>query len=201
MRDPEFQHHRGAARNGTPSKDLSHAAQEIRLLEYLDGKLGTAEAKELEAHLQSCPQCQELRRGWQELDSKLRHSEPAKLSPDFQANFWRRIEKDTANQPALRLQLDLAANRPADFFAADLRFFGSQIFRLFDSVGVALAAMLGCYVVYKLVAKLPAASVSAFVNKLQAWTWLICTIAGLLVAAAGILLASKTRVRRRFAAW
>ena len=199
MRDPEAQHHGAAGSNGDPPKNLSHAAQEMRLIEYLDGQLGPAEAKALEAHLDSCAQCQELRRNWQQLDSKLMRREPVKLSPDFRANLWRRIENETASQRAVRPQLDLAANTPAGFFARDLRFFGSQLFRLFDSVGVALAVMLGCYVLYKFAGKLPAASLAAFKSELQAWGWLICTVAGLLVAAAGIVLASKTRLTRRLA--
>ena len=120
MRDPEPQDHGTPARNGTPARHLGHAGQEMRLLEYLDGKLGPAEAKELEAHVNSCAQCQELQRAWQQLDSKLMRREPAKLSTHFQANLWRRIETETANQPAVRPQLHPAANPPVGFFANDL---------------------------------------------------------------------------------
>jgi len=170
-------------------------------MEYLDGKLGPTEAKEVEAHLDSCTQCQELRRNWVQLDSELMRRQPAKLSADFEANLRLRIENTTTNEPALRPPHEFERDWLAGSFAADLRFLRSQLFHLVDGVGVAAAVTLGGYLFLKLVSKLPATSLGVFGGKLLSWGLQIGTIAGLLVAAGGIALASRRRVFRWLAAF
>ena len=74
-------------------QDRFHSPQdEDRLLQYLDGQLPAAEARDMEAHLADCPECQALRRQWEQLDERLaRTLAQPRLSPDFAARLRQRV--------------------------------------------------------------------------------------------------------------
>ena len=136
-------------------QDRSHSLQdEDRLLQYLDGQLPAPDAGAVEAHLAVCPECQALRRQWEQLDEKLtRTLAQPRLSPDFAARFGAGCgggEGQRAGRPGRGRRGAVGPNapnlgsRPGD---AETRVLW---FGLLDGLGYGAVAAVGGYWLYHL---------------------------------------------------
>lgn len=163
-----------AIESGRPEQnragDLSCAGNELRLMEYLDGRLPAGERHGLEEHLAACPECRELCRQWRQLDASLAEglARPA-LPPDFAARLWQQIESGSGAAAAnsaserQRLEAELEA-RWAEYRHRVLRA-GMPV--LLDGLGYGvLAAVSGGGLFHLTTSLLRSSAVTATLNQL-----------------------------------
>jgi anti-sigma factor RsiW len=136
-------------------QDSIHSPQdEDRLLEYLDGQLRAPEARAIEAHLTVCPECQALRRQWEQLDERLaRTLARPKLSPDFAARVRRQVAAGVqATAPGVGVRESAgAAARSRQPWIEDRRRGKSVLWLgLLDGIGYGAAAAVGGYCLFRL---------------------------------------------------
>ena len=136
-------------------QDRIHSPQdEDRLLQYLDGQLPAPEARAIEAHLAVCPDCQGLRRQWEQLDQQLaRTLARPRLSPDFAARLRQQVAVEVkAGAPGARVRESAgAATQSHQPWIEDRRRWTSLLWLgLLDGVGYGAAAAVGGYCLLRL---------------------------------------------------
>jgi anti-sigma factor RsiW len=136
--------------------DRIHSPQdEDRLLQYLDGQLPVAEAPAIEMHLALCPECQALRRQWEQLDQQLGRALPRpRLSPEFAARLQRQIAMEVkASAPGARLrESGEAVVQSHQAWIEDQRRITRVLWLgLLDGVGYGALAAIGGYCVLRLI--------------------------------------------------
>ena len=182
-------------------QDRLHLPQdEDRLLEYLDGQLPAPEARAIEAHLAVCPECQALRRQWEQLDGKLtRTLAQLKLSPDFSARLRRQVVVESkAGAQGVGVQEGEGPGTQKGQVWIETRSRGSNVLwlDLVDVVGYGAAAAIGGYGLFHLAAAWvpgPAGGGSAF---LRSPAFLFALVAAGAVLLAGLNLAARNRLLR-----
>jgi anti-sigma factor RsiW len=172
-------------------QDRFHSPQdEERLLDYLDGQLPASEARAIEAHAAACPECQALRRQWEQLDEKLaRALAQPRLSPDFAARLRERVAVETkAGAPAAQ------TNEPL----VEARLREKRVFwlGLLDGLGYSAAAMVGGYwLLHLAMAWVPSQAVAG-TTFLRSPTFLFALVIAGTALLVGLNLAAKNRVWR-----
>ena len=136
-------------------QDRIHSPQdEDRLLQYLDGQLPAPETRAIEAHLAACPDCQGLRRQWEQLDQQLaRTLARPRLSPDFAARLRKQVAVEVmAGAPGARVRESAgAAAQSHQPWIEDRRRWTSLLWLgLLDGVGYGAAAAVGGYCLLRL---------------------------------------------------
>ena len=182
-------------------QDRIHSPQdEDRLIEYLDGQLAAPEARAIEAHLTICPECQALRRQWEQLEERLvRTLAPPRLSPDFAVRLRQQVAaRSKAGAPDLEGQRSggQVVQTHDPYVGARLR--AKRVFwlALLDGLGYGAVAMIGGYWFLHLAAARvpgPAGGGTAFLHSPIFLIALAAAGAALLV---GFNLATKNRVWR-----
>ena len=172
-------------------QDRFHSPQdEDRLLDYLDGQLPASEARAIEAHAAACPECQALRRQWEQLDEKLaRTLAQPRLSPDFAARLRERVAVETkAGAPAAQTNEPLVEARRRE----------KRVFwlGLLDGLGYSAAAMVGGYwLLHLAMAWVPSQAVAG-TTFLRSPTFLFALVTAGAALLVGLNLAAKNRVWR-----
>lgn len=138
----------GPLRQPTTPGERGHAEKEIQLLDYLDGRLSPTEVRQVEAHLNACAACAELRENWRALDVELIRAEPPRLSPDFERGLWLRIAAQSRQGLKTYTPQSLEAELGQHWNRIRKSFLRSQVQSLLDYVGVTAAVAVGCYFVY-----------------------------------------------------
>ena len=170
------------------------------MLQYLDGQLPAPDARAIEAHLAVCPECQVLRREWEQLEERLtRTLAQPRLSADFAAGLRRRIAAE-AEAGAPGLQAPESGERGTrlrqPWMEAGGRWTSGLWLGLLDVLGYGAAAAVGGYwLVHLAVAWVPgpAGTGTAFLRGPAFLFALVAAGAALLV---GLNLAAKNRVWR-----
>jgi anti-sigma factor RsiW len=182
-------------------QDRSHLPQdEDRLLEYLDGQLAAPEARAIEAHLAVCPECQALRRQWEQLDERLvRTLAQPRLSPDFTARLRQQVAVG-AKAGAPGVEAPKSGGPGAQTYDAwiEARRRETRVFwlALLDGLGYGAVAVVGGYWLFHLAVAWvpgPAGGGTAFLRGPAFLFALVAAGAALLV---GLNLAVKNRVWR-----
>jgi anti-sigma factor RsiW len=180
-------------------QDRFHLPQhEDRLLEYLDGQLPAAEARVIEAHLSVCPQCQALRRQWEQLDIRLvRTLAQPRLSPNFAARLREKVAV-AAKAGARVVEAPTSEGLGAQTYdpCVGARRREKRVFwlALLDGLGYGGAAIVGGYWLLHLAVAWvpdPAGASSAFLRSPAFLFALVTAGAALLV---GLNLAAKKRI-------
>ena len=134
-----------------PKAASSHlAANSRKILEFVDGALGAADAISIEKHLQSCPECQEFYQNARQLNAALeRGIKRPVLSASFVAQLRERIATDDSpqNQEAY-LQRKHRIETEFEQYSLGLR---RQLFglpNLLDALSSSAAILMGCYVLF-----------------------------------------------------
>jgi anti-sigma factor RsiW len=183
-------------------QDRFHLPQhEDRLLEYLDGQLPAAEARVIEAHLSVCPECQALRRQWEQLDERLaRTLAQPRLSPDFAARLRQKVAL-AAKAGATGLEALNSAWLGAQSYdpGAGVRRREQRVFwlALLDGLGYGTAAAVGGYWLFRLAVAWvpdPAGGGTAFLRS-PAFVFALVT------AGAALLLGLNLAARKRIWHW
>jgi anti-sigma factor RsiW len=122
------------------------ACGEVRLFEFLEGRLSAAEAQAMVEHLASCRKCSALLQEWQQLDLELaRGLRRPRLSEAFAQRLWERIESEPARENQQQMGAEVEA-RWAEFRKKYLR---AQVPHLLDALGyLAIALFVGCLASY-----------------------------------------------------
>jgi anti-sigma factor RsiW len=172
-------------------QDRIHLPQdEERLLEYLDGQRPASEARAIEVHVAACPECQALRRQWEQLDEKLaRTLAQPRLSPDFAARLRERVAVETkSGAPAPQ------TNEPR----VEARRREKRVFwlGLLDGLGYSAAAMAGGYWLLHLAVKWVPSQAVAGTTFLRSPTFLFALVIAGATLLVGLNLAAKNRVWR-----
>ena len=182
-------------------QDRIHLPQdEDRLLEYLDGQLPPSEAHAIEAHLAACPECQALRREWEQLDEKLAHTlAQPRLSPDFGGRLRQKVAVE-AKVSASGVEAPKSVVPGAQTYdpGVGARRREKHVFwlALLDGLGYGAAAMVGGYWLLHLAvawAPSPAGAGTAF---LRSPAFLFALVTGGATLLVGLNLAAKNRVWR-----
>jgi anti-sigma factor RsiW len=182
-------------------QDRIHLPQdEDRLLEYLDGQLPAPEARAIETHLAVCPECQALRRHWEQLDEKLaRTLAQPRLSADFAARLRQQIALGArAGAPGVRVREGGGPGAQTHEPWIEARRRERSVFwlELLDGLGYGAAAMVGGYLLFHLAVAWvpgPAGTGTAFLRSPAFLFALVTAGAALLV---GLNLAAKKSVWR-----
>jgi anti-sigma factor RsiW len=137
-----------------PQDRIHSPLDEDRLLQYLDGQLPAPEVRAIEAHLAVCQECQNLRRQWEQFDTKLaRTLARPRLSPDFTARVRRQVAagvKATAPGAQVR-ESGVSGAQAREPWIEDWRRGKSLLWLgLLDGVGYGVAAALGGYCLFRL---------------------------------------------------
>ena len=136
-------------------QDRIHSPQhEDRLLQYLDGRLPTPEARAIEAHLAACPECQTLRRQWEQLDQQLaRTLAQPRLSPVFTKHLRQRVaaEAEASAADSRAREKSGAALQSHQPWIEDRRRGRSLLWLgLLDGLDYCAAAAVGGYLLFRL---------------------------------------------------
>jgi anti-sigma factor RsiW len=182
-------------------QDRIHLPQhEDRLLEYLDGQLPAPEARAIEAHLATCPECQALRRQWEQLDEKLaRTLAQPRLSPDFAARLRQQVAVEArAGAAGVRVGEGGGLKAQAHELRIEARRRGTSglWLGLLDGLGYGAAGAVGGYWLFHLAVAWvpgPAGAGTAFLREPAFLFALVTAGAALLV---GLNLAAKNRLWR-----
>ncbi|MGO8929808.1 MAG: anti-sigma factor family protein [Limisphaerales bacterium] len=179
-------------------QDRIHLPQdEDRLLEYLDDQLPATEARAIETHLAACPECQALRRQWEQLDEKLaRTLAQPRLSPDFAARLREQVAPGARAAVRVRKGGERGASTHEPWIEARRRATRISWLGLLDGLGYGAAAAVGGYWLFHLaVAWVPghAGTGTAFLRDPAFLLALATAGAALLV---GLNLAAKNRIWR-----
>ncbi len=62
---------------------------------YMDGALSEVEIRRFKVHLKECPECRESLKALTALDKVLRQSSDVSLSPDFDAVFYEKLNRES----------------------------------------------------------------------------------------------------------
>jgi anti-sigma factor RsiW len=85
---------------------MTHENMQLQVDAYLDGELAAGDARELEAHLQKCPECAELRQARMELSAAVRRELPVLRAPrELRMRLQESLSpvKTSRSRPALSL--------------------------------------------------------------------------------------------------
>jgi anti-sigma factor RsiW len=183
-----------------PQGSIHSPQDEDRLLEYLDGQLRAPEARAIEAHLRFCPECQALRRQWEQLEERLvRVLAQPRLSSDFAARLRQEVAGE-AKEGALGLEAPRSRVPVAQPYESsnEARRRETRVFwfALLDGLGYGAVAAIGGYWLFHLAVGWvpgPVGTGAAFLRSPAFLLALVTAAAALLV---GLNLASKNRVWR-----
>ena len=182
-------------------QDRIHSPQEEdRLLQYLDDQLPVPEARALEAHLAVCPECQALRRQWEQLDERLaRTLARPRLSPDFATRLAQRVAAGAqagASDGWMREGGEAGAQSHQTWIEDRRRRTSVLWLGLLDGVGYGAAAAVGGYCLFRLAVAWipgPAGTGTAFLSG-PAFLFALGTAGATLLF--GLNLASSNKVLR-----
>ncbi len=121
---------------------VHQACGEVRLFEFLEGRLSAAEAQGMVEHLARCGKCSTRLQEWQQLDLNLaRGLRRPRLSEAFAQRLWERVESEPARENQQQMGAEVEA-RWAEFRKKYLR---AQVPHLLDALGyLAIALFVGC---------------------------------------------------------
>jgi len=182
-------------------QDRIHLPQdEDRLLEYLDGQLPAPEARAIETHLAACPECQALRRQWEQLDERLAHTlAQPRLSPDFAARIRRKVAVG-AKVSARGVEAPRSEGLGAQMYdpTIEARRREKRVFwlALLDGLGYGAAAMVGGYWLFHLAMGWVSGSAGAGVASLRSPAFVFALVTAGAALLVGLNLAAKNRVWR-----
>jgi anti-sigma factor RsiW len=183
-----------------PQVSFHSPQDEERLLQYLDGQLPAPEAGDVETHLAVCPECQALRRQWEQLEEKLaRTLAQPRLSPAFAARLRAQIAVEgKASAPGVRMREGGAPGAQAQEPWVEAGRREKRVFwlGLLDGLGYGAAAAVGGYWLFHLAVAWvpsPGGTGTAFLRGPAFLFALVAAGAALLV---GLNLAAKNRVWR-----
>ncbi len=193
--NPDFSKPSG---NGqVPERLPSHAEQEERLLEYLDGQLGPDDSRAVEEHLGRCAMCRQLRQDWQKIDSQLARNPRPGLSPTFARDLRLRIEglqsRDVQEQPRLAIEAELASK----WNSLRQRYLRAQALWLIDAAGVGVVLAVAAYRLYasRLLERVPDLLAMSPQSSIVAAS----VSSALLIVSAGFALLARRRMTQIFA--
>jgi len=180
------------------TQDRNHSLQgEERLLEYMDGQLPAPEARAIEAHLAACPECQALRRQWEQLDERLgRTLAQPRLSPDFAARLREQIATGGTAGAGAWEGGDARAQTHEPWTKDRRR--ERRIFwlGLLDGLGYGAAAAVGGYWLFRLAVALVPGTASAGAAFLRSPAFLLALVTAGAALLVGLSLAAKNKIWR-----
>ncbi len=122
---------------------------EIRWLDFLDGRLPASEARGFEEHLALCPECQAFCRQWRELETELEHSLPRPvLCEDFAARLRAKLATSSAAVPrpvTAQQRQQLETEFQSAWAEWRRQFLRAEIPVVLDGLGYGVLAALGGY--------------------------------------------------------
>ncbi len=184
MNNPEFRPH-------TP-------ADELRLLEYLDGGGSEAERAATAARLRACAECQTLRQQWERLDAQLESGvRRPQLSTDFARRLRERIERETpspAAAPSPERRRQVAAELDARWADFRKRFLWDNLPSLLDGLGYGLMAAVVGWLLWQGANSLVNASGSLGSASTTSWLLSVAIGAGVVVVLAAVGFAARRQV-------
>ena len=183
-------------------QDRIHSPQdEDRLMQYLDGQLPAPEARAVEAHLATCPDCQALRRQWEQLDQQLaRTLARPRLSPNFAARVRQRVAAEAEVGAAglgVREGAGVAPESREPWIEERRRGRSLLWLGLLDGAGYGVAAAVGGYLLFRLAVAWVPSPAGAGASGLGGPGFLF----GLAVAGATLLFGLNLAARNRPLRW
>jgi anti-sigma factor RsiW len=179
-------------------QDRFHSPQdEDRLLQFLDGQFPPAEARDIEAHLAVCPECQALRRQWEQLDDKLARSlAQPRLSPDFAARLRERVALGARAGVGERVGGEPGAQTNGPWVEARRREQRVFLLGLLDGLGYGAAALVGGYWLLHLAVAWVPSQAGTGTTFLRSPTFLFALATAAAALLVGLNLAAKNKVWR-----